>query len=100
MNHSYRRSRTLFDPENRLSKEDDYRQIILTSTPPPTGQKTGKQCSQFLLSFLFPVPSVLALKIDRENGAADGLAFQLCEDIYSAQCELLPLTEIDLPPGL
>jgi hypothetical protein len=81
MNHRCRRSRTLVDSENRLSKEDDYRQIILTFTPPPAGRKTGKKCSQFLPSFLLPGPSVLALKIDRGNSLADGLAFQMGESI-------------------
>jgi len=98
MNHSCRRSRTLFDPENRLSKEDNHRQIILTSILPPAGRKTEKKCSQFLSSFLLPVPSIRALQIDRENGAADGLAFQLCESSCSAQCGLVPLTALDLPP--
>jgi hypothetical protein len=97
MTHSCWRSRTLFDPENRLSKGDNHRQIILTSTPPPAGRKTGKKCSQFLSSFLLSVPSVLALKIDRENRIADELTFQLCEYSCSAQCGLVPLTALDLP---
>ena len=85
MTHRCRRSRTLFDPENRLSKGDNHQQIILTATPPLAGRNTGKKGSQFLPSFLLPLPSVLALKIDRGNRIADGLAFQLCKSTCSAQ---------------